>query len=148
MTLFFSVWYNISTSTQRVGTFKKGECRVKEKLKKILLFVLNPRLLLCIGIAWMITNGWSYVVLAVGTWLRIGWMIAVGSTYMALLWFPFTPEKILTGIIALFLLKRIFPRDERTLAILNDFHARSVEKHRERKQRRMEKKEEKKAKEK
>ena len=121
---------------------------MKEKLKKILLFILNPRLLLCIGIAWMITNGWSYVVLAVGMWLRIGWMIAVGSTYMALLWFPFTPEKVLTGIIAIFLLKKIFPRDERTLAVLYDFHARSVERHRERKQRRMEKKEEKKAKEK
>ena len=108
---------------------------MKEKIKKIVLFILNPRLLFCVGIAWMITNGWSYLLLGLGMWLKIGWMVAVASAYMAFLWFPFTPEKILTGIIAIFLLKAIFPRDERTLAILLSLHARVMEKHKTRKER-------------
>ena len=107
---------------------------MKEKIKKIVLFILNPRLLLCVGIAWMITNGWSYVALGLGTLFDIGWLVAVSSAYMALLWFPFTPEKILTGIIAIFLLKLLFPKDERTLGILLDLHARVVEKYNKRKE--------------
>ena len=47
---------------------------MKEKVKKIILFFTNPRLLLCLGIAWLITNGWSYVLLALGLWLKISWM--------------------------------------------------------------------------
>ena len=93
---------------------------MKEKLKKILWFFANPRLLLCLGIAWMITNGWSYIFVAVGTALGIGWMAAVGGAYLTFLWVPFTPEKILTVIIAIFLLRKLFPRDEKTLKILID----------------------------
>lgn len=92
---------------------------MKEKLKKFLLFFLNPRLLLCFGIAWMITNGWSYVMLAVGTWLGIPWMIAVASAYLTILWLP-SPEKILTCAIAIVLLRLIFPRDKHTLGVLQD----------------------------
>ena len=40
--------------------------KIKTITKKVILFITNPRLLLCIGIAWMITNGWSYVLLAIG----------------------------------------------------------------------------------
>ena len=109
---------------------------MKEKIKKIVLFILNPKLLLCVGIAWMITNGWSYAFLALGAWFDIGWMAAVGSAYMTLLWFPFTPEKILTGIIAIFLLKTIFPKDERTLGILLGLHKKVMEKHKARKKKR------------
>ena len=39
---------------------------MKNKLKKILQFILNPRLLLCVLIAWIITNGWSYVLFGIG----------------------------------------------------------------------------------
>lgn len=93
---------------------------MKERLKKILWFFANPRLLLCLGIAWMITNGWSYIFVAVGTALGIGWMAAVGGAYLTFLWVPFTPEKILTVIIAIFLLRKLFPNDQKTLKILID----------------------------
>ena len=56
---------------------------MKEKLKKILWFVLNPRLLLCVAVAWLITNGWSYILFAVGSYLEIGWMTAVAGAYLA-----------------------------------------------------------------
>ena len=45
-------------------------------------------------------------------------MTAVGASYLAFLWLPITPEKIITIAIAVFLLKRLFPRDEKTLAYL------------------------------
>lgn len=91
---------------------------IKKKLKKIARFIFNPRLLLCFGIAWMITNGWCYVLTFLGKMLDITWMIVVGASYAGLLWLPFTPEKLLTVIIAIFLLRLIFPHDKNTLAVL------------------------------
>ena len=82
------------------------------------MFLFNPRLLVCVGIAWMITNGWSYVVFALGTFFDIGWMIAVGGAYLAFLWLPISPEKLLTATIAIILLRWLFPNDKKTLAVL------------------------------
>ena len=93
---------------------------MKEKIKKAIRFLLNPRFLLCFGIAWIITNGWSYILFGFGTWFQIEWMIAVSSAYLAFLWFPFSPEKLATIAIALFLLRRLFPKDQKTLAVLID----------------------------
>ena len=92
--------------------------KVRYWLKKALQFFLNPRLLMCLGIGWMITNGWSYVVFALGTYFGIGWMIAVGGAYLAFLWLPISPEKIVTVAIAIFLLRWLFPNDQKTLAVL------------------------------
>ena len=89
---------------------------------------MNPRLLLCLGLAWMITNGWSYILFAIGTACGIEWMAAVGGGYMALLWVPATPEKLLTCIIAIFLLKRLFPHDTKTLGVLHELRLSAKEK--------------------
>ena len=96
---------------------------MKQKVWKFLQFLLNPRLLLCLGIAWLITNGWSYILFAVGTACGIEWMAAVGGGYMALLWVPATPEKLLTCAIAVFLLKKLFPNDKKTLGVLHGMYA-------------------------
>ena len=92
--------------------------KIIRRCKKILQFCLNPRLLLCFGIAWFITNGWCYVFTAVGAFFDIAWMTVAGATWAALLWFPFTPEKIITLIIAIFLLRLLFPKDQKTLLVL------------------------------
>ena len=92
--------------------------KLKAWLKKAVQFILNPRLLLCFGIGWMITNGWSYVLMGLGTWLNIPWMIGVSGAYLAFLWFPFSPEKLLAVAIAIFLLRWLFPDDQKTLAVL------------------------------
>lgn len=97
--------------------------KIKNFLKKAILFIANPRLLLCFGLGWMITNGWSYVLLALGTWLQIGWMIAVSSAYLAFLWLPISPEKIVTVAIAMWLLKVLFPNDQKTLGVLKAMYA-------------------------
>lgn len=97
---------------------------MKAKLKKILQFIANPRLLLCVGLAWLITNGWSYILLALGTWLGIGWMVTVAGAYLAFLWLPVSPEKLLTFAIAIGLLRLLFPNDEKTLGTLKNSYAR------------------------
>ncbi len=66
----------------------------------------------------MITNGWAYVMTGLGALFKIPWMIAVGGAYLAALWVPFTPEKILTVFISIWLLKILFPKDQKTLAVL------------------------------
>lgn len=91
---------------------------IKEKLKKIIQFILNPKLLLCLGLAWIITNGWSYIMLAAGMYFDIKWMVGVASAYLAFLWIPVTPEKIITVGIAIFLLRVLFPDDKKTLGVL------------------------------
>ena len=101
---------------------EKTKEKIKIWAKKLIGFLLNPRFLLCFGLAWMITNGWSYVFVGVGTVYEIGWMFAVGTAYLAFLWLPFTPEKIVTVFISIALLKWIFPKDEKTLAVLVDMY--------------------------
>lgn len=98
----------------------------KEKLKRWLVkafrFLTNPRFLLCFGLAWIVTNGWSYALLAIGTYFGIHWMTAIADAYMALLWFPFTPEKVFTFAIAMGLLRWLFPKDEKTLKVMHELH--------------------------
>ena len=118
---------------------KKQE--ILEKIKKVVWFVLNPRLLVCVGIAWLITNGWSYILLGLGTWLEIGWMIAVAGAYLAFLWVPFSPEKIATFAIALALLRFLFPNDTKTLAVLREWHKKAIDVFRRKKAERAKKKE-------
>ena len=96
--------------------------KVKNKIKKITGFLLNPRLLLCFGLAWIITNGWSYVLFGIGTFYDIGWMAAVAGAYLTFLWLPISPEKIVTVAIAITLLRFLFPKDEKTLAVLHNMH--------------------------
>lgn len=98
---------------------KDLKTKIKYWVKTILQFCLNPRLLLCFGIAWIITNGWSYVALGLSFWLDLKWLGIVASAYLTALWIPFTPEKIITVIIAIFLLKLLFPNDKKTLEKLH-----------------------------
>ena len=108
--------------------------KLKQICKTILLAVGNPRFLICFFLAWMITNGWCYVFIGLGTKLGIGWMTAVGTAYAGILWFPGTPEKILTLTISLFLMKCLFPNDERTLKLLHDEKEKLIAHHRAKKQ--------------
>lgn len=72
--------------------WQKLKIWVKTWLKRI----LNWRFLVCFLIAWMITNGWSYISFAISSIFDISWLKVVATTYISLLWLPFTPEKILT----------------------------------------------------
>ena len=61
----------------------------------------------------MITNGWAYLFIAFGTMLKIKWMAIVGTSYVAFLWLPFTPEKLITIPLSVFLHKILFLRKEK-----------------------------------
>ena len=113
--------------------------KLLDLFKKAVKFILNPRLLLCFGIAWMITNGWSYVMLAVGTAFGIGWMIALSSAYLTILWLP-SPEKIVTCAIAILLLRLLFPKDQYTLGVLRDMRAGAINAFKNRKNKKKDKK--------
>ena len=73
-------------------------------------------------IGWLITNGWSYILFGVGTFYEIEWMIAVAGAYLAFLWQPVSPEKIVTCAIAIALLRWLFPNDQKTLAVLRGWY--------------------------
>lgn len=96
---------------------------MKKKLKQIISFLANPRLILCWLIAWLITNGWSYIALGVGLYFDIVWLKAIASSYLAFLWLPISPEKLVTLAISLALLRFLFPDDEHTLGVLRKLHA-------------------------
>lgn len=99
--------------------------KLKKNLKKTVQFIANPRLLLCWLIAWVITNGWSYILFGIGTYCEIEWMIAVSGAYLAFLWLPISPEKLVTCAIAIALLRWLFPGDQKTLAVLRRWYGKA-----------------------
>ena len=96
--------------------------KLRANLKKTWQFLANPRLIICFMIGWLITNGWSYIMFALGTYFGINWMVAVAGAYLAFLWLPISPEKIVTCAIAIALLRWLFPQDEKTLAVLRSWY--------------------------
>ncbi len=114
--------------------------KLRHNLKKAGQFIANPRLILCFMIGWMITNGWSYVMFGVGTYQGIEWMIAVSGAYLAFLWLPVSPEKIVTFAIAIALLRWLFPNDQKTLAVLKGWYEKVQNAFRTRKNRKAEEK--------
>jgi hypothetical protein len=71
--------------------------------------LFNRKTLICFGLAWMITNGWAYIMLGLGMLLKIRILTVISSGYLTFLWLPCTPEKIVTVAISCKLLKILFP---------------------------------------
>lgn len=85
-------------------------------IKKLWIYLrpfLNWRFLICFGLAWMITNGWCYIGLALGIAWDINWLKAVCGGYAAFLYFPFTVEKLVTIPLAIFFQRLLFRRDKK-----------------------------------
>ena len=114
--------------------------KLRHNLKKTWQFIANPRLILCFMIGWLITNGWSYIMFGLGTYLGVSWMIAVSGAYLAFLWLPISPEKIVTCAIAIALLRWLFPQDEKTLAVLRGWYEKARAAIRTRRERKAEEK--------
>lgn len=91
--------------------FKRVGANLWVWVLNLLKVLTNPKMLLTFGIAWMITNGWSYLFVGFGMAFHLDWMLGVGSAYQAFLWFPFTAEKVVTVAIAIILAKWLFPKD-------------------------------------
>lgn len=98
---------------------------MKEKLKGLLRFIANPHLLLCLAAAWMLTSGWAYILLGLGIIFDIKWMLAAGGGYVAFLWIPMCPIKLVTAALAIALLHKLFPDDRNTLAVLKRLYVKA-----------------------
>ena len=112
--------------------------KLRANLKKTWQFIANPRLILCFLIGWIITNGWSYIMFGLGTYYGVEWMIAVSGAYLAFLWLPVSPEKIVTCAIAIALLRWLFPGDTKTLAVLRGWYEKAKSAFSRRKERKSE----------
>lgn len=109
---------NKEPQTVQKKTFKE---RIRAFFKKQWVqALLNPHFLISIGIAWFITNGWSYLALSLGTYFKINWLRNIGAVWLGILWMPGTPEKLVTFSIAIIILKVFFPKDEKTLAVIHE----------------------------
>lgn len=90
----------------------KEKIKFKDRIKKLLYdiykFVIDWRMAISFVIAWMITNGWAYIFIGVGTFLEMKWMSAIGAGYVAILWLPCTPEKLITIPLSVFIKKLLF----------------------------------------
>lgn len=98
--------------------YKPNFAQLKERLRPWLRALTNPHLLISLAIAWFLTNGWSYCAVGIGWYLEIDWLLELGTIWLGILWMPGTPEKLLTFLIAIGILRVLFPNDTRTLAML------------------------------
>lgn len=85
--------------------------KIKIKLKQFWHIYGTPKMLVSFGIAWLITNGWSYVFIVIGPMFNMSWMFKIGIAWQGILWFPLTIEKPITFAIALWLHRLLFKEE-------------------------------------
>lgn len=88
-------------------------------LVNIKYLLSNKHFFICFGLAWMITNGWAYICLYIAIKINCDWLFSLSSGYLAFIWLPCTPEKLITIPICAFLLKIFYPNDLKALKLLN-----------------------------
>ena len=82
----------------------------------------NLKFAISFGLAWVITNGIWYVFAFVPMRLP-DWLVWFSRSYIAFLYIPTTPEKLITIPMAIFFQTQLFKGDEKTKAQLNDMYA-------------------------
>ena len=73
------------------------------KIKTYISPFLNWRILIIYVPIWFIMSGWTYLFIFLGTKYSVGWMLAAGTFWATVLWLPFTPEKLITVPLTLFI---------------------------------------------
>lgn len=84
-------------------------------LKGVWNYVKDWRTFVSFLLAWSITNGWCYIFIILGTWLKIKWMRITGWTYLAFLWLPTTPEKLITVPLSVAIKKILFKKSKKNV---------------------------------
>jgi len=82
----------------------------------------NWRFLISFGLAWLITNGIWYVFAFVPMRLP-DWLVWFSVSYIAFLYLPFTPEKLVTIPLAIFIQWLLFRNDIKTRKQLDEMYA-------------------------
>lgn len=92
--------------------------RIIYQLKTFVQPFINWRFLIAYLIPWFITNGWAWI----GTFLLpitgLNWFTGAASAWLAILWMPWTPEKVLIIPAALWIHSKLFKNDPQTRAQL------------------------------
>ena len=98
----------------------------------------NWRFLICYGLAWFLTNGMWYVIAGMIpvfivpipitpiSWMPL-WLVNFARAYIVFLYLPFTPEKLVTIPLAIFLLVKLFKNHNKTRVQLDDLYSQSKE---------------------
>jgi hypothetical protein len=100
-------------------------CKYLIKYKQIFNKYIRPfltwRFIICYLPLWFIFTGWTYVAIAVGpTWLR-----TIGTSWLAWMWMPWCPEKLITLPVAIWLHKKLFPNQ--STKVLDDMLSKEKE---------------------
>lgn len=80
--------------------------RVLTKLWKTIKPFLTWRILICYLPFWMLFTGWTYVALAMGN----AWWKTAAGVWLAWMWMPWCPEKLITIPLTIWLHKILFPK--------------------------------------
>lgn len=76
-----------------------------KKLWTIIKPFLTWRILVCYLPVYFISTGWAYI----ASVFARGWLQAFAISWLAFLWMPFCPEKLITIPITIWLHKKLFP---------------------------------------
>ena len=92
---------------------------MKKLFKKILLklyqfikFILDWRTFMCYIPVWFVFSGWTYVVLIYGS----PWWRTIAGAWLAMLWMPWCPEKLITIPLSLWIKKILFKKENLYMA--------------------------------
>lgn len=77
---------------------------------KIIKPFLTWRILLCYLPFWFVFTGWTYIALAIGN----VWWKTVAGVWLAWMWMPWCPEKLITIPLTIWLHKKLFPNRDTT----------------------------------
>lgn len=91
---------------------KKLLKKLWNKLWECIKFVLDWKTFLCYIPVWFIASGWTYVAIAFGS----PWLKSIGAAWLAFLWMPWCPEKLITIPITLWIKSKIFKKENLYMA--------------------------------
>ena len=74
----------------------------------------------------MLTNGWAYLI-AFTPLIKIQWIVWFARWYIGILYLPWTPEKLITIPIAIWVHIRLFKYDYKTHKQLEEMHNQAKE---------------------
>ena len=86
--------------------------RLWTKIKTYISPFLNWRILIFYLPILFIMSGWTYLFIYLVTRHHVGWMLAAGTFWATVLWLPFTPEKLITIPLTLYLYVKLFGHKE------------------------------------
>lgn len=82
----------------------------------------NWRFLISFGLAWLITNGIWYIFAFIPMRLP-DWLVWFSRSYIAFLYLPITPEKLITIPMAIFFQTQLFKSDTKTKKQLDEMYS-------------------------